>query len=69
MALAVRTGAGDDGDLAGALAAFGTIDTWMRDRQRLDWLLARVELCKEVGDLRAHEREQERLYDCMEGKQ
>lgn len=57
------------GDLAGALAAFDTIDTWMRERdQRLDWLLARVELCKEFGDLRAHEREQERLYACMEGK-
>ena len=57
------------GDLPGALVAFDTIDTLMRERdQRLDWLLARVELCKEVGDLRAHEREQERLYACMEGK-
>jgi len=35
---------------------------------RLAWHLARVELCSEKGDLRAHEREQNRLYDFMEGK-
>ncbi len=35
---------------------------------RLMWHLARVELCKERGDLLAHEREQNRLYAYMEGK-
>jgi outer membrane protein assembly factor BamB len=35
---------------------------------RMMWLLARVELCKERGDLLAHEREQNRLYSYMEGK-
>lgn len=57
------------GDLAAALRAYDAIEAQLHERrQRMDWLLARAELCKEVGDLRAHEREQERLYACMEGK-
>lgn len=35
---------------------------------RLNWHLARLEVCKEAGDLRAHEHEQQRLYDFMEGR-
>jgi tetratricopeptide (TPR) repeat protein len=35
---------------------------------RLNWHLARLEVCKEADDLRGHEREQQRLYDYMEGK-
>lgn len=35
---------------------------------RLNWHLARLEVCKEAGDLRGHEREQQRLYDYMEGR-
>lgn len=57
------------GDLAGALAAFDSILASMTDRDvRQHWHLARLEICKAVGDLRAHEREQQRLYDFMEGK-
>ncbi len=35
---------------------------------RLNWHLARLEVCQEGGDLLGHEREQQRLYDFMEGK-
>lgn len=35
---------------------------------RLNWHLARLEVCQEGGDLRGHEQEQQRLYDFMEGK-
>jgi hypothetical protein len=35
---------------------------------RLNWHLARIEICKEAGDMRAHETEQQRLYDYMEGR-
>jgi len=35
---------------------------------RLQWHLVRLEMCKNAGDLRAHEREQQRLYDFMEGR-
>lgn len=35
---------------------------------RLNWHLARLEVCKEVGDMHAYEQEQQRLYDFMEGK-
>ncbi|MEO6595815.1 MAG: PQQ-binding-like beta-propeller repeat protein [Planctomycetota bacterium] len=57
------------GNLAGAIAALDGIVKLLPDREvRLNWHLARVELCKEAGDLRAHETEQQRLYDYMEGK-
>lgn len=35
---------------------------------RLAWHLARLEVCKEAGDVRVYEREQLSLYDYMEGK-
>lgn len=38
-------------------------------QSRLAWLLARVELCRDLGDQAAHEREQNRLYSFMEGKE
>jgi hypothetical protein len=58
-----------DGNLRGGLAALDNILEFMHDRAvRLNWHLARVEICKEVGELRAHEDEQQRLYDYMEGK-
>lgn len=57
------------GDLAAALGMLDAIGGMLTERTvRLDWHLARVELCKEAGDLRAHEHEQARLYDYMEGK-
>ncbi|HEX6812612.1 MAG TPA: PQQ-binding-like beta-propeller repeat protein [Planctomycetota bacterium] len=60
---------GREGNLRGGLAALDNILELMSERPvRLNWHLARIELCKEVGDLRAHEHEQQRLYDFMEGK-
>jgi tetratricopeptide (TPR) repeat protein len=35
---------------------------------RRNWHLARIEVCKQAGDLLTHEREQQRLYDYMEGR-
>lgn len=58
-----------DGDLATALAALDGVRGLLAERElRLRWHLARVEVCKAVGDLRAHEAEQQRLYDYMEGR-
>ncbi|MFO1076522.1 MAG: PQQ-binding-like beta-propeller repeat protein [Planctomycetota bacterium] len=52
-----------------ALAALDAIAPMCAVRSvRLDWHLARIELCLEAGDLHAHEAEQQRLYDFMEGK-
>ena len=52
-----------------ALAAFDGCKELLGDRELLvRWHLARVEMCKEIGDLPAHEREQLALYACMEGK-
>jgi outer membrane protein assembly factor BamB len=57
------------GDLPGALALFDARADALRDRPlRLQWHLARLELCRARGDLAAQEREQGRLYACMEGK-
>jgi hypothetical protein len=57
------------GDLAAAMSALDAIQARLVDRDvRLHWHLARLEICKQFGDLRAHEREQQRLYDYMEGK-
>lgn len=40
-----------------------------RERElRLAWHLARLEVCKEAGDVRVYEQEQQRLYDYMEGR-
>jgi outer membrane protein assembly factor BamB len=56
-------------DLHAALAMLDAIGDLVTERGlRLDWHLARIELCKEAGDMRAHEAEQMRLYDYMEGK-
>lgn len=58
------------GDLPGALALFDARAEALRDRPlRLQWHLARLELCRARGDLAAQEREQGRLYACMEGKE
>jgi hypothetical protein len=57
------------GNLAAALAVLdGVAASMTPGNVRLHWHLARVELCKDGGDLLAHEREQNRLYDYMEGK-
>ncbi|HEB54444.1 MAG TPA: hypothetical protein ENI87_14425, partial [bacterium] len=57
------------GDLAAALAAMDEVLPQMTERTvRLNWHLARIELCKAAGDMRAHAIEQERLYDYMEGR-
>jgi len=66
-ARAIRMAA--DGDLGGALTALDRVRELLAERElRLRWHLARVEICKAVGDLRAHEAEQQRLYDYMEGR-
>ncbi|MBL8755096.1 MAG: PQQ-binding-like beta-propeller repeat protein [Planctomycetes bacterium] len=54
------------GDASAALALLDGIVDLLVDRKL--WHLARVEICKDHGDLAAHEREQNRLYDYMEGK-
>lgn len=57
------------GDLAGALQLLDARADLLADRPlRLQWHLARLELCKAHGDPAAHEREQSRLYAYMEGK-
>lgn len=58
-----------NGHLPEAIRALDDIGSLCGERQlRLGWHLARVEVCKLAGDLRAHENEQQRLYDYMEGK-
>jgi outer membrane protein assembly factor BamB len=58
------------GDAGAALALLDSVHELLVDRPvRMNWHLARVEICKDHGDLRAHEREQNRLYDYMEGRQ
>ena len=58
---------GRAGDLAAAMKIMDDAAELLSQREvRLNWHLARIELCKEVGDLRAHETEQQRLYDYME---
>ncbi len=57
------------GELAAALARLDAIAELLPPRDhRLVWHLARLDVCNAAGDLRAHEREQQRLYDAMEGK-
>ncbi len=57
------------GDLAAALVAMQSMRELLFDRTvRLNWHLARIEICKEAGDMRAHETEQQSLYDYMEGR-
>ena len=57
------------GDLQTSLAMMDKVRELFTQRElRLHWHLARVELCKAYGDLRAHEAEQQRLYDYMEGR-
>ena len=58
-----------EGGLEAALSVLDEVREPMADRElRLNWHLARVELCKASGDLRAHEREQQQLYAYMEGR-
>ncbi|MCK5944136.1 MAG: PQQ-binding-like beta-propeller repeat protein [Planctomycetes bacterium] len=68
----VRERAGDlarGGDLAAAMAMMDEVRELLSDRElRLNWHLARIEICKAAGDLRAHAAEQQRLYDYMEGR-
>jgi outer membrane protein assembly factor BamB len=55
--------------VAAGLAVLDEVAALFDERDlRLDWYLARLELCKDVGDLHAHEREQRRLYEVMEGR-
>jgi tetratricopeptide (TPR) repeat protein len=57
------------GDTEAALRCLDAVRELLVDRTvRLNWHLARIEICKEAADLRAHEREQQRLYDYMEGR-
>lgn len=57
------------GDLAAALQLLDQRAELLADRPlRLQWHLARLELCRTHGDAGAHEREQSRLYAYMEGK-
>ncbi len=57
------------GDLAAALQLLDQRADLLAERPlRLQWHLARLELCKAHGDPVAHEREQSRLYAYMEGK-
>ena len=52
-----------------ALAALDSVRDLLTDRElRLEWHLARVEICKAAGEIRAHEAEQQLLYDYMEGR-
>lgn len=58
-----------DGRTEAALAALDAIADLLPDRERrLEWHLARLDVCSAGDDLRAHEREQQRLYDYMEGR-
>jgi outer membrane protein assembly factor BamB/tetratricopeptide (TPR) repeat protein len=58
-----------EGNAAAAMATMDEVRDLLEDRElRLDWHLARIEICKAAGDLRAHESEQQRLYDYMEGR-
>ncbi|MBL9079269.1 MAG: PQQ-binding-like beta-propeller repeat protein [Planctomycetes bacterium] len=57
------------GRLDDALAALDGIADLVAGRTLQQvWFLARLDACSEAGDLRAHEREQQRLYDFMEGR-
>lgn len=63
------TALAENGDLDGALAAMDRVERLLVDRaSRLDYHLARVELCKIAGDLTRHAVEQENLYAIMEGR-
>lgn len=58
-----------DGKLPAALKAMDEVRELLADRTvRLNWHLARIEICKDAGDMRAHETEQQSLYDYMEGR-
>ncbi len=58
-----------DGNLSAAMKALDEVRGLLRDRDVvLNWHLARVEACREAGDLRSCELEQESLYSYMEGR-
>ena len=60
--------AADEG-LKAALSTMDEVRELMTDRTvRLNWHLARIEICKEAGDMRVYESEQQSLYDYMEGR-
>ncbi len=55
--------------VADGLAVLDELVPWLADRElRLAWHLARLDCCKEGGDMRRHEEEQQKLYDFMEGR-
>lgn len=59
----------EDNKLSAAMSAFDRIGSLCSERTiRMGWHLARVEVCEAGGDMRAHENEQQGLYDFMEGK-
>ena len=58
-----------DGKLPAAMKALDEVRSLLSDRDVvLNWHLARVEVCREAGDLRSYEMEQESLYSYMEGR-
>jgi hypothetical protein len=58
-----------DGKLPAAMKVMDAVRDLLADRSvRLNWHLARIEICKDAGDMRAHESEQQSLYDYMEGR-
>jgi outer membrane protein assembly factor BamB/tetratricopeptide (TPR) repeat protein len=58
-----------EGKLPEAMKVMDGIRELIADRTvRLNWHLARIEICKDAGDMRAHETEQQSLYSYMEGR-
>lgn len=58
-----------DGKLPAAMKALDEVRGLFVDRDvLLNWHLARVEICREAGDMRSYEMEQESLYSYMEGR-
>jgi len=56
-------------DPKAALSLLDRVRVHIHDRTvRMDWHVARLDLFKEIQDLRAYEEEQQRLYRFMEGK-
>lgn len=56
-------------NLDSALKSLDPLLAYASDPQlRRNWHLARIEICKQAGNMLAHEREQQRLYDFMEGR-
>lgn len=56
------------GDLQAALAAMDEVRELLDRGARLDWHVARLDLCRLAGDMTSYGIEQERLYSYMEGR-